>query len=175
MTLAAGEFFTKLTVWIAVCGYCIGIAAMLARGQSPARLTLARVAWTVGCIFLLLHVAAAFHFYHNWSHAAAVDQTAAETNAVVGINWGGGIWFNYLLLVVWIADVVWWWVAPDSHRRRPGWVTIALHGYFAFIVFNAVVIFEKGLLRWMGLAITIFLLLWAARERRKSKNLVPRG
>src|SRR5687768_15263236 len=51
--------------------------------------------WTIACLALLAHVTCAFAFYHQWSHAAAYRHTAEQTAAMTGMNWGGGLYFNY--------------------------------------------------------------------------------
>ena len=35
-------------------------------------------------------------------------------------------------------------------RRRPAWMTWALFGYLGFMTFNATVVYEEGLIRWLG-------------------------
>ena len=55
-------------------------------------------------MLLWIHVAIAFRYYHHGSHREAYEQTARETAETVGINWGGGIYFNYLMLVLWAGD-----------------------------------------------------------------------
>ena len=33
---------------------------------------------------------------------------------------GGGIYFNYGFTLLWIADTIWWWAAPQRRAGRPG-------------------------------------------------------
>jgi hypothetical protein len=66
---------------------------------------------------------------------------------------GEGLYFSYLFTLLWTADVVWWWWAPQGRRRRPRWLSIALHGFMLFIVFNAAVIFAAGAMRWACVAL----------------------
>ena len=112
----------------------------------------ARGLWTLGCLLLWLHVACAFAFYHHWSHAEALESTALRTRETIGLDWGGGIFFNYALLVVWTADVLWWWIRPTSYRMRPRSLALAVHAFLAFMIFNAAVVFESGATRWVTLA-----------------------
>jgi hypothetical protein len=80
----------------------------------------ARLAWTLACAFYLMHVAAAFQFHHHWSHLAAYRETAQQTAEVFGLNWGGGLYFNYAFTIVWIADALWWWrIGLDGYRAPP--------------------------------------------------------
>src|SRR5262245_656128 len=89
-----GEFLTRWTVRIAVVLY---VAALLSRRFSW---RWARGAWTAGCVLYLLHVVAAFHYYHHWSHDAAYESTARQTADVVGVHWGGGLYVNYAFTLV---------------------------------------------------------------------------
>jgi hypothetical protein len=129
----------------------------------------ARGLWTAGCVLLWVHVACAFQFNHRWSLVAAYEQTARETAEVTGLNWGGGVWFNFLLMGLWSADVVWWWLAPQSHRRRPKIVEWIWQAYFAFIALCATVLFESGPVRWAGLGaaaglLALALVRWKVRR-----------
>jgi hypothetical protein len=94
---------------------------------------LARLHWTLGLAALLVHLAFAFGLAHGWSHAAAVEHVREVGGS------GAGIVVNYLFAAVWLADVLWWWVNPSGRRNRPRWVAVAVHGFLAFVVVNAVV------------------------------------
>ena len=126
----------------------------------------ARGLWTIGCALAWLHVAAAFQFEHHWSQSAAWDQTARDTAAVVGLNWGGGIFFNYAFLLAWAFDAGWWWLAPSTYARRPNALRWLIDGYLAFVAFNATVVFKTGWLRWVGIAMSAGLLAASWRRRR---------
>lgn len=136
--------------------YVFSVAAWVLEGDKPARLL-----WTVACGFYLVHVGAAFEFYHGWSHAAAYQHTAVQTAQVTGWSWGGGLYFNYLFTIIWMADVLWWWRGLALYRKRPLWITATIHWLFAFMFFNATVIFASGWVRWFGVAATLVLIrLW---------------
>jgi len=152
----SGALLTKVTVWVAVAGYAAGAAAFaLSRGRRGWDAA-ARLAWTVACVALLAHVACAFHVYHGWSHESAYVETARQTGEVVGLDWGGGLFINYAILIGWVADVAWWWLAGlDSYRRRPWPLLAAWHGFLIFIIFNATVVFKNGFTRWAGLGVCL--------------------
>src|SRR5262245_41403779 len=94
------------TAWLAMAVLGASAAAKLARkpgqtGDDSRR----RALWTAACVLLWIHVGCAFQFDHQWSHAAAFAHTARQTAQVTGLDWGGGIYFNYLLMFLWAGDV----------------------------------------------------------------------
>ena len=168
--MSRGEFLTRGTIWITILAYVIGslifaFAAKTAWGDAAVR-----IAWTFACAILFVHLIAAFHFYHGWSHHAAYLDTARQTREVVGLNWGGGLFINYALLVAWTLDLAWWWrKGLTSYRLRPRPLITAWHGLLIFIIFNATVVFKDGVVRWIGLAVCIVLVFsWLVIVRRTS-------
>jgi len=126
--------------------------------------SLARLVWTFGLLTLLVHLTLAFDLAHGWSHAAAVEHVRE-----VG-GFGGGIVVNYLFAAVWLADVIWWWAKPASHANRPRWVGWAIHGFLAFVVVNATVVFGPPERRvWYAAALGLLALLWL-RARLAQKH-----
>ena len=166
-----GELLTRLTVWLALCAYALG-AAMLLLAQGRDRwLAGARWAWTLGCAFFLAHVLCAFSFFHGWSHAAAYRETARQTAELTGLRWGGGLFLNYLFALAWLADALWWWLAPAGFARRSPRLTAVWQGFFFFMVFNGTIVFGKGPVRWLGVLICAGLvaLWWMTRRRRMER------
>jgi hypothetical protein len=126
----------------------------------------ARIAWTGGCVCLWLHLGAAFHFYHDWSHRAAYEDTARDTAVAIGAPLGEGVYLNYLFVAVWTADAISWWRrGPLAPLVRPAWHNWLVHGYLLFIVFNATVTFGEGALRWIaaGMFGALAALAWRAK------------
>ncbi len=150
--MTAGQTLTLATIGVATILYVLSVGAWLIHRDRPAR-----ISWTVACAFYLIHVAAAFQFYHGWSHAAAYQHTADQTARVIGMSWGGGLYFNYVFTILWIADVVWWWRGLANYRDRPAWITATIQWFFAFMFFNATVVFASGFVRWFGVAATLVL------------------
>ena len=171
-----GELLTRLTIWLALCAYATGAGMMLLARHRAHWLARARWAWTIGCGFFLAHVASAFSYYHGWSHAAAYRETARQTGEVTGFRWGGGIFFNYLFAIAWLADVVWWWLAPRSFARRPRWINLTWQSFFLFMVFNGTVVFGKGPVRWLGWLICAVLgsLWWQSRRALRRDQVATR-
>ena len=144
--MTAGELLVRATAWLAFAAYMSGTAAGL---RHPAGRAF-RLLWLAGAGLLLVHLLAAFHFKHEWSHAAAYADTARQTREATGLDWGGGVYLNYLLVLVWLADALGRLrtnpVAPSHALRR------ALTGFYAFMWFNAAVVFVRGPMRWVGVA-----------------------
>ena len=158
-----GDAFTRWTVRAALLLYAATLALRLA---DPSRRRAARLLWTAGCLLFLAHVAAAFHFFHGWSHADAYTETARQTKEMTGTDWGGGLYLNYLFAFAWAADAAWWWWGgTDRYARRRLWVDVALHAFMLFMALNGTVVFEQGAVRWAGVACTLVLVALAARRR----------
>ena len=156
--MSLGELATRWTVCLALAGYFAG-GALRAWSRTPQGRLIGRIAWTLACLFYLAHVACAFQFYHSWSHAAAWRHTAERTAAVIGWNWGGGIYFNHIFTAVWLADTVaWWW---RGEQAKPGWLEAAAQVFLWFMVFNATVVFGHGAIRWVGsVGCWLLIVLW---------------
>lgn len=152
MSEELGRLATRVTIDLAVVAYFAAeIVWLVGRGRrAPWRAV--RAIWTVGWFLYLVHVAAAFHFDHHWSHREAYLETARRTAELFGWRWGGGLYFNYAFTLAWSFDVFWQWLSPASHRRRPRWLSLCWHGFFLFMVVNATIVFETGPIRWLGLA-----------------------
>jgi len=162
-----GEFLTRGTIWVSMVCYAVGsVIFALSRGRAASSSgrerwdSAARVVWTVACTSLVAHFVSAFQFYHGWSHEAAYRDTSRQTEELFGLNWGGGLFINYALLIAWMVDIAWWWRSGlDSYRKRPCPLVALWHGFLIFIIFNATVVFGDGIVRWVGFAICLLLTL----------------
>ncbi|MFM7059312.1 MAG: hypothetical protein ACKO2P_20550 [Planctomycetota bacterium] len=134
------------------------------------RTRIVRPLWTAGALLFLAHVAAAFHFEHHWSHAAAIQSTAVQTEQLIGVAFGEGLWFSYLFVLLWTVDVAWSWIHADSWQNRTPAITVALHAWLFFIAFNGAVIFESGPTRPAGMLVTGLLAGLAFRRLRPAKR-----
>jgi len=149
-----GDLVTRQTARVGVLFWGVASAALLLR-----RREMGRAAWTVGCATYLVHVATAFDRVHGWSHAAAVQHVEAVS------GFGPGLFVSYLFTVVWAVDAAWWWVDRLAYDSRPIWLDRTVHVFFAFVVFNATVVYETGLIRGAGLILfSLLALLLAARR-----------
>ena len=115
------------TIWtVRFALVCYGASVWMQLRAPPGHRRSARLLWTIGCLAYLAHVAAAFHFEHDWSHDHAWAHTAQRTWALTGWDWGGGLWVNYAFTLLWSADAAWWWAGPRSHQARPAWIAACL-------------------------------------------------
>lgn len=145
-----GDDLTRYTVRLSLLYYAIAATLMLLLqpDEWPAtqgRGRLARWCWTLAWLTYLVHLAMAFHHYHHWSHADAMEHTRQVSGA------GEGIFMSHLFTVVWTLDVLTWWLRPARYALRSPWIGRLLHAFMLFIIFNATVVYETGLIRWCGL------------------------
>ena len=158
-----GELLIRWTIRLAMLCFAVVLGGAVISRRPPASTILSRWTWTVGCGLFLAHVISAFEFYHGWSHAHAFQDTAEKTAAAIGWRFGGGIYVNHLFALVWTADVLWSWLAPNSYRRRPAWATAMLIGFMLFIAVNGLIVFKSGAVRWVSItALCTLLALWGA-------------
>lgn len=123
-----------------------------------------RTLWTVGALLAVTHSAAAFAVFHGWSHHAAVVATARQTSALIGVAWGGGIFFNDACLAIWLSDAIWWWASPRTYEARSRAVAATVHGFLFFMFVNGAIIFADGWMRLLGiLAVGIVGTTWLTR------------
>ncbi len=120
-----------------------------------------RLLWTLAVIAYGVHVITAFAFFHDWSHARAVEHTAAITEKYIGMRWGGGLYFNHLFSVVCLVETLWWWASPRSYEWRTWWLGAMVYAYLIFIIVNASIVFVSGPMRWISAVATAALVLYA--------------
>ena len=97
------------------------------------RLLWARPLSALAYALYLAHICLAFDQRYAWSHAIAYAETARQTRELFGLDWGGGIYFNYLFTLLWPIDLVWW--------RGP--FSAGIHAFMLFMFLNGVVVFGK--------------------------------
>jgi hypothetical protein len=153
-----------LTLWLArasVAIYAVAVVIAASRCELPPKaFRIWRITWSAACLLLIVHVLSAFHFEHGWSHAAALRHTAVQTARVTGIDWGGGLYFNYAFLALWFLDVVFLWRASGNRLSTLRRVTNLA---CIFMVFNATVVF--GPRWWMGPAVIVGLIYLQLRRQ----------
>lgn len=161
-----GDALLRGTILLSLLAWAAG---EWARGANGGVTRAGRAAWTVGAMAALGHAAAAFHFRHGWSQQTALVETARQTAALTGLDWGGGLYVNYLFLAVWTADAGWWWLTPETFDARPKALDRTLRAFFLFMFLNGAVVFAKGPTRFVGTAAVLAVLLawYRARSARR--------
>lgn len=140
----------RATIWLAVVAWA-ATEVLKRRGQRDA----ARAVWTAGAALLGIHIALAFHYWHGWSHAAAYETTALQSAQLTGVASGWGIYLNYALLAVWIADAAWWWAASRGYETRSRAIDRTVFAFFLFMMINGAVVFATTAMRYAGAAAVI--------------------
>lgn len=140
-----------LTIWGALALFAAGEV-----GRSGRRVVPAPWAWRTSLAGLLLastHFLLAFDVRHDWSHASAVRDTARQTAAVYGLDWGGGVYVNYAFLGVWALDLWRWHVRTRRGTPRARFPTWLARAFYFTVILNGAVIFAAGWRRGLGAAL----------------------
>ncbi|MBX9790983.1 MAG: hypothetical protein K2Y37_18850 [Pirellulales bacterium] len=169
-----GDTLTRNTVRLSLAWYAVALLSVMRLSPADWSATTAkghwaRWCWTWALACFWVHLAMAFHYYHHWSHADAFERT----RRVSGL--GEGLYISYLFTLLWTIDVLWWWIAPQGYRARSAWIDRLLHAFMLFIVFNSMVVFETGPIRWAGLAMFVLLTLACTAARRPSRAPSPKS
>jgi hypothetical protein len=158
------EALVAWTIRLALLFYFAVVFLKLHAKQGPSGLC--RWIWTAGGLLLAVHIALAMAWAHGWNYDAVYQATAEDTAKVTGTYWGGGVWLNFAMLGMWLADIVWWWCAPAGYNARARYFDWAVQGFFVFMIFNATVVFETGAVRYTS-AVLFGALLWFFWRNRK--------
>ncbi len=122
------------------------------------------IAWLV----LVVHVGFAFHQHHHWSHAAAETHVADETEQTLGLRWGGGIYFNHAVLVLWGIMIWRRWQRSTRSEWNAAAVDRAIDIYVALMWFSATVVFGSTgflILGIIGFGLVFLVMLHARRQQ----------
>ncbi|MEZ6121763.1 MAG: hypothetical protein R3C49_01155 [Planctomycetaceae bacterium] len=116
--------------------------------------------WSSSWLMCVVHVLCAFHFQHHWDHDAALLHTAEMTERVVGLHWSGGLYINYLFLVMWGCDCISQLIGIRTHSP------VTMQAVAAFMMFNATAIFGPGW--WWAVVVLFSGCLWFRRRSARS-------
>ena len=164
-----GAWLLVWTIRLSVVCYLIRIAIGMRGGLIgciPS--TAVCVCWAAGCALYVSHVICAFEYSHDWSHAAAVEHTALETDRVVGVRRGEGVWVNYAFTLIWIADVFRLIYLNHNSSSTEARTDRLIHITFAFIFFNATVVFGPEIYRLAMVPVLVGLLCIRYLSKRKT-------
>ena len=157
------------SIWISL--------ALFAAGLTPRRRDVAEdapgwrwCAYATGAALCAVHVLVAMGGTHGWSHQAAVHETAARSAQVYGFGWAGGVYVNYLFVLAWIGEVVWWRSWPHSYTTRSRLVRWSLSMFYLVVLLNAAIVFASPAGRIAGAALMAWLIGSALVGRRYSRT-----
>jgi hypothetical protein len=156
-----GELLLRVTAWASLVAWA---ASEWTRARAPRASRSGRAAFTIGGLSLVAHAALAFELRHGWSHAAALGDTARQTEALFGWAFGGGLFVNYFFLALWTFEAGWWWLAPASYGGRRRRFDQGVRAFFLFMFLNGAVVFAHGPLRLLGAA-AVLLVAWSWYRR----------
>lgn len=147
---------TTITIWLAMLVWAVAIPFL---GRNSVRWL-----WLCGFVFYLLHIGFAFHHYHDWSHAAAWEATARDTEALTGFRTGAGLLVNYAF-AIWLAIEL----VLSFRKDKP--VSFALEGFVFFMIVNGAIVFGEGPVRWFGVVLCARIVVaWMQRFTRRSRE-----
>lgn len=148
-----------ISIYVSALLYAIALGLILSQRKHTT--TLFKVVWAIACSLAAVHAYLALSDVHQWNHQHAFDHIANETERVLGFRFGYGVYFNYLFVIVWTADVIWLWTSPESYQNRSNRLSSAFHLFLILIMVNGAVVFRDGLPRYIGIAvITVLVTLW---------------
>jgi hypothetical protein len=162
------------TVWVSLLLFAAGeVGKRRVRGSGGMhRAAGFWAASAAGAALMIVHMLIAMGAVHGWSHRAAIEATAAQTRAVFGLDWGGGVFVNYAFLAVWIAELGAWRAAPGRYARWSPAIVWPLRAFNLVVIANAAIVFAAGWRRLAGAALTAGLVaIWMRRPR--TLNLEP--
>ncbi len=138
----------RVSIWMAAGFWFLGSAARAISRGVPSQLERAyHWTWFFAGVFTWIHVIASYGLIHSWSHANVLQHTGDESFAVIGIRVPWGVYANFVFAGV-LSGYSGWMIL---NKGRTHWVDSIVFSFLAFIVFNALVIFKTGPIRWIGL------------------------
>jgi hypothetical protein len=163
MSSPALEGVLFATVWLALALFVIGEAGKLSASRERSSRGWAWTIWTAGALLLALHILVALWVRHGWSHLSAVVSVREQTRTVYGLDWGGGVWVNYLFVTVWLVESAWWFAAPRSYFTRSRAAIVLTRAFYLLVLVNAAIVFAAPSRRPAGALLTL-VLLWIWRD-----------
>jgi len=167
MSPESGESLMLWTVRCSVAFYGVALHDWMFPSDSSKRRY--SICWLLSWMLCVIHVLCAFHFRHEWNHEAAIQHTTEMTWQVTGINWGGGLYINYVFLVTWGFSAI---RAAANGSLQPGkTLDTFFHAFAAFMMFNATAVFGPSWW-WIPVLCLIALIGWKKTHSEVRKNAV---
>lgn len=159
MDPATADLIVRWTARAFVACYVVRLGLDVAGRSDLASQRVARWVWTTGCAICWIHFAAAFQLVHHGSLREAYQHVLYVTVRSTGFETGIGFYINLAFGVLWLVDAgLWWRDIRWSERRIQYWF---VQGIFAFLIFQATVVFGPRF--WTGIALAGVLLLIGLR------------
>lgn len=150
-------------VWVSLAAWWIGAVARFGESETARRWY--SWCWLIGSTAMWVHILGSYVVVHDWSHAAAIEATADESQRVTGIRAGWGVYVNFVFAILWST----YSVMLVRRRHVPPRVDPLVFWFLAAMVSMSTIVFEQGWIRWIGIA-AISTLVYLAARRRKPKT-----
>lgn len=145
-----GEHLSLWAIRLALLAMFAAFALQL-RGVSEVS-NLVRSVWLCGAICAFLHSVGSLFTFHAGSHQEAFESTAKQTEELLGVAFGIGLYVNYVFVAVWFGDAALRWIRRDFYRSLPVWYRAVVYGFLGFIAVNGTIVFKAGWIRLVALA-----------------------
>ena len=123
--------------------------------------------WLIGALLSLYHSLGSIATFYHGSQSMAFEATAQQTEELLGIRFGAGLFVNYAFVLIWLVDALFRCASPASYRQLPIEYSYCIKGFLIFIAINGAIVFQSGWIRGIGLA-CVALLLMLSLQRRKA-------
>jgi hypothetical protein len=154
------------SAWMVVACYVLSLVLEIRRTRPQ----VAKAVWAIGALLLFAHILWTLLAVHHGSLHEAYDHTANQTERVIGVRIGAGLYVNFAMLLIWAGDATCWLTLANWSQIRQKLV-LPLHAFFAFLFFNATVVFGTTPARWLGIvAIAIIVGAWLMKPRQAPKS-----
>lgn len=147
-----------VSIWLALVALLLGELGRRRNLQTLVTTRWAIVASAIGVALATAHTLLALGVAYDWDHARAVAVTAERAAEVYGVAWPGSLYVNYVFLVWWLADTLWWWRAPVAFVTRSRWIEWLWRLTAFTMVINGAVIFASPIGRVFGVPLVMALL-----------------
>jgi len=138
------------------------------RGAKSTGIVIAQL-WCLGALFALAHSVGAMLTFHHGSQEAALESTARQTELLLGMRIGTGLYVNYLFVIVWLADAALRLLVQNRYSKFPISYRYWVLGFLIFIAINGAIVFQSGSTRYVGIAcLAILGTLVLLRDRKSS-------
>ena len=146
-------------------GLMVLVFAIEIRGGKSTDRTTASL-WLVGALLSLGHSLGSLATFHHGSQFMAMEATAQQTQELLGIRFGAGLFVNYAFDLVWLVDAMIRMISPAIYSKLPNTYRYCTNGFLIFMAINGAIVFQSGWIRAIGL-VCIGLLLLLSWQRRK--------